>query len=154
MKNSVFETVIGAVVLLVATLFLVFAYKSSNFTQFKGYELTANFSQAEGINEGTDVKISGINVGSVISQSLDPHDYTALVTIKLDSSIKLPIDSTAAIVSEGLLGGRFISLDPGGDPDFLEPGEKIIYTQASPNLEQLLGKFIFNLSTNKNDDKK
>ena len=153
MKNSVFETLIGALVLLVALVFLVFAYKSANFTEFRGYELSANFSQAEGISKGTDVKISGISVGSVIDQTLDPNDYTALVTIRLNSNIQLPIDSTAAIVSEGLLGGRFISIDPGGDPDFLQPGEKIIYTQASPNLEQLLGKFIFNLSTNKDDDK-
>lgn len=154
MKNSVFETVVGAIVLLVALVFLSFAYKSSNFTGFDGYEVSANFSQAEGITEGTDVKISGIYVGSVVGQSLDPEQYTALIHMRINSDIQLPLDTTASIVSEGLLGGRYVSLEPGGDPDFLKAGDKIIYTQSSPNLEQLLGKFIFNLSnSDKNNDK-
>jgi len=146
MKNSVFETVVGGVVLLVALFFLVFAYQSSNFTHFDGYIISANFSQANGVKEGTEIKISGVHVGSVIGQSLDQDQYTAIVKMRINSNIKLPIDTTASTMSEGLLGGLFISLEPGGAPDYLEPGDKIIYTQSSPNLEQLLGKFIFNLS--------
>lgn len=151
MNNSVFETVIGAVVLLVAVFFLAFAYQSSNFTHFDGYVVSANFTQAEGIKEGTEVKISGVHVGTVIGQSLDPEQYTAVVKMRINTNVKLPLDTTASVTSEGLLGGRFISLEPGGDPDFLKPGDKILYTQSSPNLEQLLGKFIFNLSNNKSE---
>jgi phospholipid/cholesterol/gamma-HCH transport system substrate-binding protein len=144
MSNQLVETLMGAVVLIVAALFLVFAYSSTNVRPLNGYEVTAKFDRVDGLNPGSDVKISGIKVGTVINEKLDPETFLAIVTISLQSGIKLPTDTVAQVSSEGLLGGNFLALVPGSDDKDITPGGEIKYTQAPVNLMQLLGKFIFN----------
>jgi phospholipid/cholesterol/gamma-HCH transport system substrate-binding protein len=90
------------------------------------------------------VKLSGIKVGSVIGQSLDPESYQAVLTLTVESAIKLPVDTVAQISSEGLLGGAFVQLVPGAEDKMLAAGGQIKYTQAPVNLVQMLGKFMFN----------
>src|SRR5581483_1349730 len=130
-------------------LFLIFAYTSTNIRTIRGYEVTAKFERADGINAGTDVKISGIKVGTVVSQTLDPETFLAVLRISIDNKIKLPVDTVAQVSSEGLLGANFLQLVPGGDDKTIQPGGEIKYTQAPVNLVQLLGKFVFSAAENK-----
>jgi len=106
--------------------------------------VTAKFDRVDGLNPGSDVKISGIKVGTVIDETLDPDTFLAIVKMSLKSDVKLPIDTVAQVSSEGLLGGNFLALVPGSDDKNIPPGGEIKYTQAPVNLMQLLGKFIFN----------
>ncbi|MBI1779712.1 MAG: outer membrane lipid asymmetry maintenance protein MlaD [Proteobacteria bacterium] len=145
MGRNLIETVMGAVVLLVAAGFLAFAYSHSNLRSVQGYNLTARFERIDGVNPGTDVRISGIKVGTVVSERLDPERFQAIVTLTIDSSIKLPADTIAEVATEGLLGGRFMALVPGGADEILKPGDEIKYTQSPIDVVQLLGRFIFSM---------
>jgi phospholipid/cholesterol/gamma-HCH transport system substrate-binding protein len=108
-----------------------------------GYQLKADFNRATGVNVGSDVRLSGIKVGRVAALSLDPETYLARVTISVDPAVQVPSDSSLAIASEGLLGGTYLDLSPGGDEVMLRPGEQIQFTQDAVDLVQLLGKAIF-----------
>jgi len=141
------ETVLGAVVLVVAGFFLIFAYRSADLRKVEGYPLTAQFTNIGGLQVGNDVRISGVKVGSVTAQWLDPLKFLATVQLTLDPSIKLPRDTVALISSESLLGGKFLALEPGGDPDLIAAGGRIEYTQSNPGFEQLLGQVIYSLQS-------
>jgi phospholipid/cholesterol/gamma-HCH transport system substrate-binding protein len=143
MKGNVIETVMGAVVLVVAALFLFFAYSTSQLRSIKGYELTANFEHIDGIRDGTDVRISGIKVGSVVDATLDPKTFLATVRMTVEPSVKLPDDTVAEIVSSGLLGDKYMSLVPGGSDKDLAPGGQIKFTQSSVSIEHLIGQMMF-----------
>ena len=143
MRRSVIETIMGAVVLVVAGLFLFFAYSSSNVSATGGYELVARFNRVDGLANGSDVRMSGIKIGSVVGQSLDPTSYRAIVRLSVDSSIQLPSDTTARIQSDGLLGNAYMVLEPGGAEEMLAQGGEIEFTQDAVNLVDLLGRFIF-----------
>lgn len=144
MGKNLVETLMGAVVLVVAGMFLMFAYTTADIRPVRGYSLTAKFERIDGVRLGTDVKLSGIKVGSIVGQSLDPETYQAVLTLTVESGIKLPVDTVAQISSEGLLGGNFVQLVPGAEDKMLAAGGQIKYTQAPVNLVQMLGKFMFN----------
>ncbi|WP_207461926.1 outer membrane lipid asymmetry maintenance protein MlaD [Azospirillum sp. SYSU D00513] len=152
MRRNVIETVLGGVVLAVAAFFLVFAYRSADLRRVDGYEVTASFSSISGLQSGADVRISGVKVGSVTGLTLDDKTYQAVVHLSVDPAIKLPKDTAAIVASESLLGGKYLQLEPGGDPDMIEPNGRIEYTQSTPGLEQLLGQVIFSLQGNKGGD--
>jgi phospholipid/cholesterol/gamma-HCH transport system substrate-binding protein len=143
MRGNVIETVMGAVVLVVAAVFLFFAYSTSQLRAVKGYELTAEFERIDGIREGGDVRISGIKIGSVIDEKLDPKSFLATLRISVDPVVQLPDDTVAEIVSAGLLGDKYLSLVPGGSDNLIPPGGRIKYTQSSISLENLIGQMIF-----------
>jgi len=143
MQNSLVETLIGAAVIAVAALFLSYAYTSTGSGSVSGYQVTAKFNRADGVNVGSDVRLSGIKVGTVSKLALDPMTYNALVTLSLDNSVQLPEDSSARITSEGLLGSNYLSIEPGGSPDKIKPGGEIEYTQGAVDLIGLLGKAVF-----------
>lgn len=143
MKGNVIETVMGAVLLVVAALFLFFAYNTSQFRSVTGYELSANFEHIDGIRDGSDVRISGIKVGSVLSTTLDPKTFLATVKMSVEPNVKLPDDSVAEIVSSSLLGDKYMSLVPGGSDNDIPPGGQIKYTQSSVSLEHLIGQMMF-----------
>jgi phospholipid/cholesterol/gamma-HCH transport system substrate-binding protein len=147
MRRNTIETVLGAVVLAVAALFLLFAYRSADLGSVQGYELEAHFSSTGGLQTGSDVRISGVKVGTVNAQTLDPKTFLAVVRMSIDSSVQLPKDTVAVIASESLLGGKFMALEPGGDPDTIPAGGRIEYTQSTPGIEQLLGQVIFSLQS-------
>ena len=144
MARNLLETLLGAIVLIVAIGFLLFAYNTSQVERDGGYELFARFDKVDGLEQGSDVRISGIKVGTVIGQSLDPQTYRAEVRFNLREDIRLPADTSAAVVSNGLLGGKYLALVPGGDIEMLEPGGEITLTQSAVNLEDLIGHMIFN----------
>ena len=154
MSNNVIETVMGAVVLTVAGGFLYFAYQNSNVKSVDGYEVKAGFSSVSGVGMGSEVRIGGIKVGVIESLDLDPKTFEAVVTMRIKEEIKLPKDSSAAVQSSSLLGEKFLSIEPGADEEMLKDGESIAYTQASVNLEEMIGKFVFSGGGVSGDEKK
>ena len=143
MSRSLVETLLGAVVLAVAIGFVVFAYTRSSVATVSGYEITARFDRVDGLADGADVRVGGIKIGSVIEQRLDPASYRAVLRMSIEETVRLPADSTAAVASEGLLGGKFIDVQPGGDDVMLADGGRIEFTQSSLLLEELIGRFAF-----------
>lgn len=143
MQNSIVETLIGAAVVAVAALFLLFAYSSTGSGPISGYDVIAKFSKADGVNVGTDVRLSGIKVGTVEKMALDPKTYSAVVTLALENTIKLPDNSSVRITSEGLLGNQYLSIEPGSSMQPIKPGGEIENTQGSIDLIGLLGKAVF-----------
>lgn len=144
MKRNAVETVMGALVLVVAALFLFFAYTTSQVSSVRGYQLLAKFSNAGGLKDGGDVRISGIKVGSVTDETLDPRTFQAVVHMSIDPSIKLSTDSVAQITSSGLLGDNFIDIEPGNEDETIPAGGTITHTQAAMSLENLIGQVIYN----------
>lgn len=143
MKQSVIETVLGGVVLLVALLFLVFAYNSSDLRPVKGYTVTARFNAVDGLTVGSDVRIGGVKIGSVVAQSIDPDTYRAVVTLSVSPEVRLPSDTVVKIASEGLLGGKYVKLEPGGGQRMAMAGGELTDTRDVVSLEELLGRVIF-----------
>lgn len=143
MSRNIVETVLGAIVIIVALGFLVWAYARSDAGGGDGYELAASFDQLGGLEVGDEVRISGIEVGSVVSQSLDPQTYRATVRFSVREGIELPADSSVAINSTSLLGGKYLSIVPGAEDVLLADGDKVSFTQSAINLEDLVGQFIF-----------
>jgi phospholipid/cholesterol/gamma-HCH transport system substrate-binding protein len=144
-RNAV-EVVVGAAVLLVAAGFLAYAVAHSGRSASEGYSLTAQFDHIDGLSVGADVRMAGVRIGSVTSARINPQSYLAVVTLTVQDGLNLPKDSSAEITSDGLLGGKYVSLSPGGDSAMLKPGQQITITQSSVSLEQLLGKFIFSVT--------
>jgi len=153
MRKHLIETVMGAVVLTVAAIFIVFAYSKAEIGVVEGYPLRAKFDRIDGIRAGTDVRMSGIKVGTVTAAQLDPRTYLAVVTMNISSSVKVPEDTSIAVSSEGLLGDKFLALSPGGAEEMLKPGGEITTTQGSVDLMGLVGKMIFS-QTGKDGAKK
>jgi phospholipid/cholesterol/gamma-HCH transport system substrate-binding protein len=152
MQRNIVETILGAVVLLVAAAFLFFFYRSTDIAPATGYEIQARFDAIDGLEAGSPVRISGVKVGQILGFELDPESFRAIVHMTIDNSVKLPTDTSAAITSAGLLDGKYLSLQPGNEEEFLKSRDEITLTQSSVSLEQLLGRFIFSMS-NKDSDK-
>ena len=143
MKRNVIETVLGAVVLLVAGVFLAFAYSSADLRPVAGYKLTARFNAVDGLTVGSDVRVGGVKIGSVVEQHIDLESFRAVVVMSIRRDIALPDDSVASVSSEGLLGGKYIRIDPGGSKDRLGDGGELAETRDIVSLEEMLGKVIF-----------
>jgi phospholipid/cholesterol/gamma-HCH transport system substrate-binding protein len=143
MTGNVIETVMGGVVLVVAALFLFFAYSTSQVRAVQGYEVSAQFDSVSGIHDGSDVRIAGVKVGTIVSETLDPNTFLANVRISIDDAYKLPDDTVAKIVSSGLLGDRFMALVPGGSEKTIPPGGRIKFTQSPISIEDLVGQLMF-----------
>lgn len=143
MKKNLIETLMGALVLLIAGLFINTAVNSSGVSKKSGYEISAAFDRIDGVSVGSDVRIGGIKVGTVSDQKLDSNTYRASLGLSIDNDIKLPTDTSAEIASESLLGGKYVSLIPGAMDEYLKAGDEIEFTQSSINIEQMIGKFAF-----------
>lgn len=152
-NNNYFEIIVGTFVLSCAIFFLITSFKTSSISTSDGYLLIAKFDSSDGISNGSDVKISGVKIGTVEKLSLDKEEFRAIVTLKINEDIKLPIDTSVKVASEGLLGSKYLSITPGADDENLENGEEISFTQSSVNLEDLLGKFIFSSNDKSDEDK-
>ncbi|PTE21450.1 outer membrane lipid asymmetry maintenance protein MlaD [Cereibacter changlensis] len=143
MAESTTEVVAGGAVLAAAVAFLVYVGQSTGFSGGAGsYEVTASFRSVEGIGIGTDVRLAGVKVGSVTGLSLNPTTYFADATVSVQQDVALPVDSAILISSEGLLGGNFVELIPGGALENIEPGGEIEDTQGAVSLISLLMKFV------------
>ena len=143
MQKNLVEALIGAAVLIVAVWFVMVTYKTAEFGTVEGYTLTARFDKVNGLQVGNDVRIAGIRVGTVTSQEVDIETFQAVIRFSVDPRIKLSADTAASIRSENLLGGSYLSLQPGGDDELLEDGGEIEFTQGAIDVIDLLGKEIF-----------
>jgi len=143
MSKKPVETIMGIVVLLIATLFLLFAYRVSDLQVVKGYEVNAKFFKVGGLSVGSDVRINGIKIGTVMSQKLSNEDYMVDVVLSIASDVRLPEDSVASITSDGLMGNKFVKIEPGNSTVSLSNGDEIKKTKDFETLEDLIGKFIF-----------
>lgn len=143
MESNFVETLIGTFVVAVAAAFLAYGYSVSDVGGVNGIEVTAEFDRVDGLATGSDVRMSGIKVGTVTSQSLNTENYYAVVTMSLSENVRLPLDTSAKITSEGLLGGNYVSLTPGGSEEFMVSGDQIQFTQGSVDLIGLVGQAVF-----------
>tara|TARA_B110000503_G_C7167709_1_gene422709 strand:+ start:3620 stop:4069 length:450 start_codon:yes stop_codon:yes gene_type:complete len=148
MKQGVIETLVGLLVLVIAFCFLSFAYNISNVSKTRGgYNVFANFQDIDGISEGVDVKLAGIKIGYVDNVALDSETYYAVVKLYIEKAIEIPEDSRAIIATSGLLGGKYIRINPGGSDDNLSDKGKIRFTQSSLNIEDLISKLMYSLTS-------
>ena len=144
MQNKFIETIIGGLVLIIALSFFFYAYNVADVSnKAGGYKISARFEQIDDVTIGTDVRIGGIKIGTVVNNKLDLQTYQAILYFNIEDEVKVPADSIAAIVSSGLLGRKYVSINPGAEDRMLSNGDEIIHTQSSVNLETLIGKFIF-----------
>ena len=143
MSHNWTEVIVGGAVLACAVAFGVYASQSTGLSQNSaGYELGASFRSLEGVGVGTDVRLAGVKIGAVTDVTLNPDTYRADTTFSVADGILVPDDSAIVISSEGLLGGNFVEVMPGGSPFFFEPGDEIEDTQGAVSLISLLVKFV------------
>jgi len=142
-NRNIVETIVGALVLLVAGVFVFYAFARSDRAGPDGVEVTARFGRIDGLKRGADVTMSGVKIGTVTSIELDRQTYQAVVRMGVSSSVPIPEDTNAKVVAESLLGGMVIVLDPGGDKTMIKPGGEIHNTQDAISFTELLAKFMF-----------
>jgi len=141
--ESTTEILVGGAVLAVAVGFLAYAGQVTGMSGGnREYELNASFRSADGVIVGTDVRLAGVKVGRVTGIELDPDTYRAVAVFSVLEGIEVPDDSAVAVSSEGLLGGNYVEILPGGSPFFFEPGDEVQFTQGSVSLISLLTKFV------------
>ena len=155
MRRNMIETVMGGVVLLVAVFFVVFAFRSTSMGSGSGdgYQVLVEFDDASGLTVGTDVRMAGVKIGTVVGQQLNPETYYAEIMLGINKSIRLPSDTSARIIPDGLLGGNYVALEPGGAEDYIENGGQIVYAQGTINVVDLLGRFSFSAADAASDSK-
>ncbi len=141
-ENNLPETIIGAIVVVVALLFVAFAYMRTGSGSLSGYEIQARLSRVDGLGVGTDVRLSGIKIGSVSDLTLDPNNYLVTLHMNIRDDIKIPDDSSLMVTSSGLLGSSYVSLTPGGSDKMLAAGGMIQNSQGAVDLMGLVGRFI------------
>ncbi len=144
-NSSRLETIVGATVIALAVGFFFYASKTAGVggTVSGGYKVIAEFDNAEGINVGTDVRLAGIKIGTVTAQSLNAENYMARLELTLDPKVSLSDDTAAKVTSEGLLGGKFISMEPGGSETKLAEGSMMTLTQGAVDIWSLISSAMF-----------
>jgi len=144
MGKNLVETVMGGVVLLVAAVFLFVAMNETQVKSVEGYRIEAAFLKIGGLQKGSDVRLNGIKIGSVEDSILDVETYDAVISMTIRPDIKLPIDTVASVVSGGLIGGKYVRLEPGADREnYLPAGGRIEKTKDFKSLEDQVGEIIF-----------
>ena len=143
LKRSTLEVLMGLVVIAGAVIFAMLVYQASNIKSANGYLIHAEFGTTGGLSVGDEVRLSGIKVGQIVGQSLDPVTYAARIDIRIENEVKLPSDTSARITAASLLGGNFLELLPGAADDLLSEGTVIFDTRDPVSLSDLLGKIVF-----------
>ena len=149
MKSNTFEAIVGAFVIIISVVFLFFGFSTMKIQNSDSYNVSALFNRIDGIKIGSDIRMSGIKIGTVVSQELDNSSFEAKVLMSIDSKILIPDDSSAKITSYGLLGGNYISIEPGGSDIYLLNNEEIFFTQGSVDLIGLVGEALFSVEDEK-----
>ena len=143
MKSDIFEFIVGLGVIIIAGWFILSVVsksgKLSNISETTNY--IASFNDVSGISVGSNIKLAGVTVGKVLELKLDEINYTAEMVLGINKKIKIPNDSEIIITSEGLLGGNYVSISPGGSDIFLKANDKFSFTQSSLSLNNLIQKF-------------
>jgi len=145
-RHDPVELLAGLAVLALLAALIVAAVVGNDRKSQPGYTLTAQFDHIDGLDTGADVRLAGVTVGQVVSETVNPKDFQAVVTLTVRPDIKLPTDSSVVVTSDSLLGGKYLALAPGGAESMLASGGRITQTQGAISLEQLLSKFIFSVT--------
>ena len=148
MKSNAFETFIGAIVIILAAVFLFYSFSVTDNNTNGSYKDNAVFNRIDGIQNGSDVRLSGIKIGTVANSLLNQTTYEAELSLLIENSIKIPDDSSAKITSDGLLGNSYVSIEPGGSEIFIEENGQILFTQGSIDLIGLVGQTLFSVEEN------
>jgi phospholipid/cholesterol/gamma-HCH transport system substrate-binding protein len=154
--NYKVEVASGVFLMLGIAALIWLATQATNYGQDIGdeaYFVTARFSNVAELKDRAPVKIGGVAVGLVESITLDPVTFDAVVVLRLDRRyMEIPADTSASILTSGVLGDRYIGLEPGGDIDVLQDGDELFITQSAVVLEQLISKFLFNTQSGSESD--
>ncbi len=144
MGRNIVETIVGGAVLAVAVVFLFQLLSAANVsTTSGGYELEVRFLKAGGLQSGADVRVAGIKVGTVVADRLDTQMFEAVMTIVIDPEIQLPSDTKAIVTGDGLLGGKYLRLEPGHEETVLSAGDRITNVEDFVSIEDLVGRALF-----------
>jgi len=146
MSKKGIETLVGLFVLLGILALVFLALKAANLASFgqrDGYTLQARFDNIGGLKVRAPVRSAGVVVGRVTSIKLDPKTFQGLVTMEIDKGLQFPRDTSAKILTAGLLGDQYVGLEAGGEDKNLAPGDTITQTQSAVVLENLIGQFLF-----------
>jgi len=154
MKPSRLELYVGFFVLLgiAAVAYLTLKLGSGSLVGGDTYLVEARFTNSGGLHSGSNVQVAGVTVGRVEGVRIDPADYSAIATLRLQSALHLPTDSMASVKTSGLIGDKYVSLSPGADETYLKAGTRITMTESAVDLESLIGKMAFG-SVDKEKDK-
>ena len=143
MSHNTTEVLVGGTVLAAALAFAIYAGQVTGVSGGgAGYQLGASFRSLEGVTVGTDVRLAGVKIGTVTGMILNPETYRADTTFSVSEGILIPDDSAVVVSSEGLLGGNFVEVMPGGSLFYFEPGDTVEDTQGAVSLISLLLKFV------------
>ena len=154
MQRNVLETVMGAVVLLAAAAFLFIIYSTSGVKEASnGYHLLMRLDQGGSITPGTDVRAAGVKVGTVVKQEFDDQNFQAVITLDIDSRVKLPTDSSANVDQDGLLGNSYVNLQLGGDEALMKDGDTFKYATGALSLSRLIGQVVSPTDSGKTEEK-
>ncbi|MGH8047611.1 MAG: outer membrane lipid asymmetry maintenance protein MlaD [Chthoniobacterales bacterium] len=145
MTKNRLEIYVGIFVLLgiAAVAWLTLKLGSGSLMGGDTYLIEARFTDAGGLHNGSSVMLAGVTVGRVETVRMDPADYSAIATLRIASLLRLPTDSMASIKTTGLIGDKHVTLSPGADDTYLEPGARITMTESAVDLESLIGKTAF-----------
>jgi len=143
MNRMLVETVLGAVVVVGGLVFVFFAYSTATFETSSGYPLKALFFKVGGLQQGNEVRIGGVKVGTISSVHLDPDTYESVVQLTVNSRLNLPVDTVAAIADDGIFGGKYLLLEPGREKALLKPTDTFQQVRDAASLEDLIGEAIF-----------
>src|SRR3954464_5076511 len=141
LQNNIAETLVGAAVVVVAVAFLAFGYLRTGSGSLSGYEINAKLPKVDGLSVGTDVRLSGIKIGTVTALTLDPKNYLVTVHMNIRDDIKLPVDSSVLVTQAGFLGGQYLSITPGGEEKMMAAGALFENAQGSIDVMSLVGRF-------------
>lgn len=141
-KQENLEILVGGLLLLAALLFLTFAYSARSVDQTNRYTLYAKFKKVQGVNIGDEVRIGGVVVGTVAKEDLDHETFDAILALAIDSRYKLPRNSKATINADGIIGGKYVKIEPGNDKEILKPDEFFTQTRDVIDLEGLIREII------------
>jgi phospholipid/cholesterol/gamma-HCH transport system substrate-binding protein len=144
MRRETLHTLIGGLVVLIGALILVVSYRSGQpgATSAEGYRISASFKEIDGVTPGAEVLLTGISVGEVEKQYLDTDTNRAVVVMRIREGVPIPYDSSIKILSEGIAGGKYLKISPGGDLEMMQPGDSFDFTQSAVRFEELLQKVI------------
>lgn len=142
LKRRTLEILVGALVMLIAYGFVHFSYSSSKVKTAQGYSLNLRFHKIGTIKDGAEVKVAGVTVGRVARMSLDRDSYEVVMQVTVQDDLKLPKDTKAAITTDGLLGNKYVKIEPGQSKDMLKPGEFIAQTKDALSIEDLVTKIV------------
>jgi len=157
MGRKSIETLVGLFVLLGALAVIFLALKAANLASFSSsatYTLKASFDNIGGLKVRAPVRSAGVTVGRVVSITLDAKTYRGVVTLEINKGVEFPADSSAKILTAGLLGDQYIGLEPGGDEKMLNSGDSIQLTQSAIVLENLIGQLLFKGASDAGAEKK